>query len=113
MRKRRLDVRWQKWHHVEPRILAAGHLTMISASASAPAADAAPSAASLYPTTALTASILLAFPEHPVEAQYNQDEENSGTSQCQMIEADVEDVLMCLRFDRFGLLNRAAIAGSH
>ena len=86
---------------------------MIIASALAPAADAAPSAAFLSPTTALTASILLAFPEHPKEAQYNQDEENSSTSQCQMIEADLEDVLMCLRFDRIGLLNGAAIAGSH
>ena len=107
--KWRLSVHWQKWwHHVEPWILAAGHLTMLNAST--PAAVAAPSASSSSPTPVLTFSILFVLLKHPIDDQDNDDEDNCGTSQCQMIKSDLEDILMCLRFDRFGLLDGAAIA---
>ena len=58
--------------------MAAGPL--MTAVASTSIAAAAPSALSSSPTWALTFSILLAFPEQPIDDQGNNDEDSSGTS---------------------------------
>ena len=65
------------------------------------------------PTSVLTGLIALAFAIHPIEAQYDDEEDGRSSSHCKVIEADFEHVLVRLRFNGLGATDRAAIAGPH
>ena len=69
----------------------------------------------LFPfvTSMLTGLVAFAFSVQPVEAQYDDEEDECCSSHRQVIEADFEYVLVHLHLDGFRTFDGAAIAGPH
>ena len=71
------------------------------------------STSSPFGTSTLTGLVALSFLVQPVEAQYDDEEDECCSSHRQVIKADFEHVLVRLCLDGFGAFDGAAIAGPH